>query len=99
MDVNLYFILNYMQSTNVDHKLVCFHCGEDCVEDLVEYNEKQFCCPGCKLVYEILNENNLCNYYDLSDSPGVKQYQTVLGNRFAYLDNQSISDKLIKFKS
>jgi Cu+-exporting ATPase len=87
-----------MQSTNVDHILVCFHCGEDCIEDLVEYNEKNFCCPGCKLVYEILNENNLCNYYDLSDSPGVKQSQKVFGNRFAYLDNQSISDKLIKFK-
>lgn len=87
-----------MQTTKIDHKLICFHCGEDCVEDTVEYNEKHFCCPGCKLVYEILNENNLCNYYDLSDAPGVKQIQTVLGNRFAYLDNKNIVDKIVKFK-
>ena len=51
----------------------CFHCGEDCKSGKYALQEKVFCCDGCKLVYEILNENNLCTYYDLNNKPGVSQ--------------------------
>ncbi len=74
----------------------CYHCGENCKEESVELDNKSFCCQGCKLVFELLQENNLCGYYDLQASPG--KTQTLLGNRYAYLDQSSISDNLILFK-
>ena len=43
---------------------VCYHCGEDCKDTKISLQDKTFCCDGCKLVYELLNENNLCDYYD-----------------------------------
>ncbi|MBK9637684.1 MAG: heavy metal translocating P-type ATPase metal-binding domain-containing protein [Bacteroidetes bacterium] len=73
-----------------------YHCGENCKEESVEADNKSFCCQGCKLVYELLQENNLCSYYDLQASPG--KTQAILGDRYAYLDQSSIADKLILFK-
>ncbi|MBL0097705.1 MAG: heavy metal translocating P-type ATPase metal-binding domain-containing protein [Bacteroidetes bacterium] len=40
------------------------------MEDKVKFDDKNFCCTGCKLVYEVLAENNLCNYYQLDTKPG-----------------------------
>ena len=54
----------------------CFHCGEDCPEDSYNLNDKYFCCAGCKTVYELLNENNLSNYYTIMDMPGVSLKDT-----------------------
>ena len=55
----------------VETEVKCFHCGELCVDEIILVNEKQFCCEGCKLVYEILNENNLCTYYNFNETPGI----------------------------
>ncbi|MBP6513366.1 MAG: heavy metal translocating P-type ATPase metal-binding domain-containing protein [Bacteroidia bacterium] len=85
-----------MQRPIIDTETQCYHCGENCKEERVALDNKSFCCQGCKLVYELLQENNLCGYYDLQASPG--KTQTHLGDRYAYLDQSSISDKLILFK-
>lgn len=37
----------------------CFHCGQRIEEEVIQFDEKDFCCQGCKTVYEILNVNNL----------------------------------------
>lgn len=87
-----------MTSYKTDQKVTCFHCGENCGEDTTIHDEKSFCCPGCKLVYEVINENQLCNYYELSETPGTTRKNVVLGERYAYLDDESIQQKLIKFK-
>lgn len=57
-----------------------------------------FCCQGCKQVYLLLNENNLCNYYDLDKTPGLKAKGKFLAERFAYLDDEATMQKLIHFK-
>ncbi|MEO8761269.1 MAG: heavy metal translocating P-type ATPase metal-binding domain-containing protein, partial [Bacteroidia bacterium] len=44
-----------MQVETVE-KLVCYHCGEDCADDHIHIKEKNFCCEGCKMVYEIINQ-------------------------------------------
>ena len=36
----------------------CYHCGESCKAETIHFDEKSFCCEGCKLVYDILKENN-----------------------------------------
>ncbi|MES2838254.1 MAG: heavy metal translocating P-type ATPase metal-binding domain-containing protein [Bacteroidota bacterium] len=76
----------------------CFHCGELCLDKDIVVNKKHFCCEGCKTVFEILDTNQLCDYYSLSNNPGVSQKVKVRQDKFAYLDNEQIAEKLINFK-
>lgn len=82
----------------VKTKTSCYHCGEICNEIIVA-EEKDFCCEGCKQVYLLLNENNLCNYYNLDKNPGIKAKGKFISERFAYLDDVSTQQKLIQFNS
>ncbi|MBK7964202.1 MAG: heavy metal translocating P-type ATPase metal-binding domain-containing protein [Bacteroidetes bacterium] len=59
-----------MQKNTIFTETQCYHCGENCNEEVVHLSEKSFCCTGCKLVYELLLENDLCNYYNLQTAPG-----------------------------
>jgi Cu+-exporting ATPase len=81
-------------------KSTCYHCGEDCKEEILPFDGKDFCCTGCKLVYEVLNENDLCSYYEIADNPGLSQ-KTVSSrsNRFDYLDDADIKSKLVDFQN
>ncbi len=58
-----------------------------------------FCCTGCSQVYLLLNETNLCGYYDLDKNPGIKARGKFISSRFAYLDDESVIDKLAQFRS
>ena len=77
--------------------LTCYHCGEDSPSDSIHLDEKIFCCEGCKIVYEILNEKNLCTYYDLNTSPGKTQNNLLLKNKYEYLDDEELTAKLLDF--
>ncbi|MFZ1305639.1 MAG: heavy metal translocating P-type ATPase metal-binding domain-containing protein, partial [Ferruginibacter sp.] len=79
--------------------VTCFHCGDVCDDLSVAVNENHFCCQGCKQVYLLLNENDLCNYYDLDTTPGLKAKGKFMGERFAYLDDEATMQKLIRFQS
>lgn len=81
----------------VAESVVCFHCGQQC-DEVVFSNERPFCCVGCKSVFEILNENNLCNYYTLEKNAGVSQRNTVTAS-YDYLDDPLIRKKIISFNS
>jgi Cu+-exporting ATPase len=80
-------------------KEICYHCGEICSDETVIYDHKPFCCNGCKMVYEILDENGLCNYYDLQNTPGISLKNKNFAEKFAYLDNPEIQGKLLNFNS
>ena len=47
----------------------CYHCGT-IGDTIIHFDEKPFCCNGCKTVYEILNVNALSKYYELEEAPG-----------------------------
>lgn len=74
----------------------CYHCGENC-EFEIQFDNHPFCCEGCKTVYELLNENNLCSYYDMNSKPGVSLNKEVNSSKFAYLDDESVKSRLIQF--
>lgn len=76
---------------------LCYHCGAECTTTNIVIDDKLFCCDGCKLVYEILNKNGLCNYYELQSHPGLSQIKPVRSDKFSYLDNEEIAEKLYKF--
>ena len=75
----------------------CIHCGEDCGKHPIVWQENNFCCEGCKTVYQLLNENKLSGYYDIYQNPGVKVEINDFGKKYAYLDNEEIASKLIYF--
>lgn len=78
-------------------KIKCFHCGLDCNEKSIFQEEKYFCCNGCKSVYQLLNSNELYDYYDLSDNPGIKP-QIPHSEKFDFLDDKKFVDKILEFK-
>jgi len=83
-------------SAEIIEKL-CYHCGDLCKDDLISFDDKVFCCTGCKTVYEILNQNNLCRYYSIESSPGIslKDFQK---KRYDYLDDENIINKLLDYR-
>ena len=79
--------------------LLCDHCGEECSTANITAAGKQFCCTGCKMVFELLHTNGLCNYYQLNQNPGINQRQPVRKNKFAFLDEPAIQQKLTCFNN
>lgn len=79
--------------------LNCYHCGDECHDELILVNDKAFCCAGCKTVYELLEENNLCTYYSFEKSPGITGRQPVADARFTYLDDAGVEAQLVSFRN
>jgi Cu+-exporting ATPase len=47
----------------------------------------------------LLNENNLCGYYNLDKNPGIKVKGKFISKKFAYLDNEDVLQKMAQFIS
>lgn len=75
----------------------CYHCGDDVIGKGIHYDDKVFCCNGCKSVYQLLSSNELGGFYDLEANAGVKPEG---GNehRFAFLQVDEIAQKFIDFE-
>jgi len=78
---------------------VCYHCGEPCREGSVSFENYQFCCSGCKTVYEIIENNGLCQYYDLENSPGINLTGISNSKTWQFLDDLKITRQLSDFMS
>lgn len=75
----------------------CYHCGESCQKEIVYFDDKVFCCDGCKTVYDLLKEHHLCNYYDFQSTPGISPDRSAYAGKYDYLDNKDVMRKLIRF--
>lgn len=77
----------------------CYHCGDSCSgSPSVWVGDKAFCCEGCKLVYELLDDNELHTYYDLDSQPGITQKERSRREKFGYLENESVISRLADFQ-
>ncbi len=74
----------------------CFHCGDPCGKAPIVFQDKHFCCNGCKTVYEIFSENDLTCYYDLQDAPGAVPKE--IEGKYDFLNQASIVEKLTEFQ-
>ncbi|MXV37073.1 HAD-IC family P-type ATPase [Flavobacteriaceae bacterium Ap0902] len=74
----------------------CYHCGQVCDTELIRFNDKDFCCNGCKTVYEILNQSELTDFYTLNKTPGI-QPDKKTDVQFQFLDTPEIFNKVIDF--
>lgn len=77
----------------------CYHCGEDCNESMIKLEDKTFCCEGCKTVFQILDQNNLCTYYSLDENAGRTVKTGLERKRFDYLIDKDVENKLVDFKN
>lgn len=94
---SLIVVKESIKSPGIKVEVKCFHCGQPCYETFA-HAEKMFCCQGCKTVYEILNANDLCNYYALEETPGVSRSKAG-DSDFAYLDEPAVKAKVLSFDS
>jgi len=76
-------------------KVSCFHCGDNCNSSVIKFDDKSFCCNGCKTVYEIFSENDLKCYYDLQSSPGAIPKE--IEGKYDFLAQENIIEKLTEF--
>ena len=75
----------------------CFHCGNEIIKkDEVIYDQKSFCCNGCKTVYEIFSQNDLSCYYDFENAPGATPQE--IKGKYDFLDDEKIITKLLEFQ-
>ncbi len=75
----------------------CFHCGLSIEQnEEIEFDDKKFCCTGCKTVYEIFSANDLTSYYDFEKSPGATPLD--IKGKYDFLENEAILSKILEFQ-
>ncbi|WP_025743245.1 heavy metal translocating P-type ATPase [Aquimarina pacifica] len=74
---------------------MCFHCGNNCNQTVINFDQKKFCCNGCKTVYDIFSSHNLSSYYDLQSAPGAIPKE--IKGKYDYLDTPAIIQRLTEF--
>ncbi|MGA9116056.1 MAG: heavy metal translocating P-type ATPase metal-binding domain-containing protein [Bacteroidota bacterium] len=79
-------------------QIACFHCGDALPGEGIRSDGKAFCCAGCRAVYEILRDGNLCTYYTLEKKPGIAPVP-YRASRFAYLEDPSVRARMLDFSS
>ncbi len=87
-----------LEKTDIAHvsKVHCKHCGEECQDTSIQIEEKYFCCEGCKMVYEILNEQDLCAYYQIDEKAGISLRGRTQAH-YAYLDDSEVVQKIVEY--
>lgn len=90
------FVTGINEQIFMGHK-TCFHCGLDCESSPISFENKSFCCNGCKTVYEIFFVNDLTCYYDLQNAPGATPRE--IEGKYDFLDNNKIVEKLLEFNN
>lgn len=76
----------------------CFHCGSACRGEAQKKHDKQFCCNGCLTVFELLTENGLTEFYQLSEAAGVRVRAETKADQFRYLDEPAVLEKLADYQ-
>ncbi|RZK50782.1 MAG: HAD family hydrolase [Pedobacter sp.] len=74
---------------------VCYHCGDELIYEPLVVEDKQFCCQGCKSVYLLLANKQLCSYYNFNPTPGRKSESD---KSLHYLDEPTIKQQLIDYQ-
>jgi len=77
--------------------VTCYHCGDPCADERRFHDGRDLCCQGCEVVYDLLNESGLSDYYQLGKQPGVKQGNTVDEQRAELFDLPEVRERIVEF--
>jgi len=75
----------------------CYHCSDEVIGKGIFFNEKIFCCNGCKTVFQLLSENDLGEFYNIEAGAGTKPAITNQ-QKYSFLGVESIKSKFIDFE-
>lgn len=73
----------------------CYHCGEELGPNVIQHDNRLFCCHGCQSVYMLINEHQLCDFYtDPKEKPLSKAPQK---DKYAFLDDPKNAESFYAF--
>ena len=77
--------------------VTCTHCGLPVPAGLVdEASEEQFCCGGCKMVYEAIHSCGLDRYYDIKDTQDEAIPAKTTGKRYEHFDDPAFAEAYVR---
>lgn len=73
---------------NTENIKSCAHCGLECNE-IIQDNDRIFCCLGCRTVWNVLNSKGLSAYYSVRDKLKEKGFTPIYNGNSTneYLDD------------
>ncbi|MEL6924702.1 MAG: heavy metal translocating P-type ATPase metal-binding domain-containing protein, partial [Bacteroidota bacterium] len=77
-------------------KTKCYHCGEDCSDKPLQKADRAFCCQGCLIVYELLEEHDLCAFYEMGEG-SLSTRPTNGPQDYSWLDAPPIQQQLLDY--
>ena len=87
-----------MVSVESSELVKCYHCGDVCDSDMLQFDDHSFCCHGCQAVYELIQQSDLHHYYSNDElKAGKVADQSAIERKFAYLDQTSVVSRLLRF--
>ena len=75
----------------------CSHCGLPCGESALFRGNWRFCCAGCQIVFDLLSEQGLDEFYRLGGAQGVRGGGAEEQGRFAFLDASEVRSALVDY--
>ena len=84
------------KKTYINEEVICYHCGDFCKDKTISREDKYFCCQGCKIVFEILDENKLCKYYEFEKTPGISP-AVRSESKYSYLEDEQTQKQILDF--
>jgi heavy metal translocating P-type ATPase len=78
----------------------CYHCHETApVSEKIIFDNKDFCCHGCKSVYQILNDNGLNTYYKIKEDENAITAPVKQSNEdYSYMDQAEFINEFVELK-
>ena len=79
------------EGSKIKSKTTCFHCGDDCKEETIAYDGKNFCCYGCKTIYQLFEGTELESFY--------QERSKVDASIYDFLNEEKFAKSFIKLKT
>lgn len=76
----------------------CYHCGDDCDDEPILFDDKHFCCHGCQAVYELIEQSDLHQYYQNADLKARKvEDQLAIERKYGFLEQEEVVTSLLRY--
>jgi len=75
----------------------CLHCGTLLRSKMILSEGNSFCCSGCKTVFALLESSGLTQFYQFGQTAGVRIRDISSADRFRYMDDPTVRQKLVDF--
>ena len=75
----------------------CYHCGDTIVGKPILFDDKNFCCSGCRTVFSLLQDANLGDFYKLEKQPGSRP-ERISEGKYDFLEVPEIRQRFVDFE-